>query len=387
MAGAGLDRASPVLQYSIGMRLVGCAAFACLLLWAAPGVGSAFAAEKGFIQTALNSDGSGELLAGVHEGHEGPVKWQVCAADGLDCQPFGEGNPIDTGSAPSDSVFIATEPLTQYEATSPVWYGNLSPATAPSVSGAIRANALVTPVSGTWNGGWEKDFQNLQLAACKGPEGTECTALSDPPWYAGCPNEAAVIDPMFTGQYLRVADHVYGPGTVFADYALLSPYGAGVWAAGPTVSVAVVGQIMPATGPPESSCGPPPRPKTKSEAPESPQPVTKPPASPPPPASGPKPGYPSLTLSTAPRWTKLAISRRFGYTPTRYSARRCRRTGAGRFRCAVSWRHAGSRFAGTVEVGNVDIYTGASKLGFRIERSSRLHRHRRQLLVHAYSDA
>jgi hypothetical protein len=86
---------------------------------------------------------------------------------------------------------------------------------------------------------------------------------------------------MFTGEYLRVADQVYGPGTVFAAYALLSPYGASVWATGPTVSVAVVGQIMPAVGPPESSCGPPPRPKAKSEAPESAQPPQPPVKSPP----------------------------------------------------------------------------------------------------------
>jgi hypothetical protein len=145
-----------VVQYATGMRLVGrpvgCAVLACLLLWVAPGIESAVAAGNGFIQTGLNTDGSDKLLAGVHEGHEGPVRWPVCAAGGLHCQPFGEGNPINTGGAPPNSVFIATEPLTEFEATSAVWYGNLSPATAPRVSGPIRANALVTPVAGTWTG-------------------------------------------------------------------------------------------------------------------------------------------------------------------------------------------------------------------------------------------
>ncbi len=73
----------------------------------------------------------------------------MCAADGLNCQPFGEGNPIDTGSALPNSIFVATELLTQYEATSPIWYGNVSAATPPGVSGPIRANGLVTPVPGT----------------------------------------------------------------------------------------------------------------------------------------------------------------------------------------------------------------------------------------------
>ena len=94
-------------------------------------------------------------------------------------------------------MFIATEPLTQYEATSPTWHGNISPATPPAVNGATRANALVTPVRGTWNDGWERDFQQTQIAARKTAEGTDCTALSDPS-YPGCPAEAAVIDAMFT---------------------------------------------------------------------------------------------------------------------------------------------------------------------------------------------
>ncbi len=367
------------------MRLVGCTAIACLLLWAAPAIGSASAPRNGSIQAVLNADGSGEIYADAHSGHEGPVLWQVCVAGGLNCQSFGEGDSVNTGSAPANSVFIATEALTQYEATSPTWYGNVSLATPPAINGAIRANALVTPVQGTWDGGWERDFQQTQIAACKTAEGTDCTALSDPS-YRGCPDEAAVIDPMFTGQYLRVADQVDGPGTFFADLALTSPYEASVWGAGATVSVAVVGQIMAATGPPESRCGPPARPNTKSEAPAGPRPSQPPVKSlprPTAPTTDPKPRYPSLTLSTAPLWTKVALSRRFGRTLARYSAKRCRRTGVGRYRCAVTWRHAGDRFAGSAEVGDVDLYTGSCKLGFRVERTNP-RTHRRKAFARAY---
>jgi hypothetical protein len=122
----------------------------------------------------------------------------------------------------------------------------------------VRANALVTPVAGRWSGGWNGDFDQLQLAACTSPQATDCTPLSDPPYYVGCAHEAAVIDVGFTGRYLRVADRRLGVNTVFPALALLSPFGSQAWPTGPTTSAAIVGRIAPASGPRTARCGPPP---------------------------------------------------------------------------------------------------------------------------------
>jgi hypothetical protein len=67
-----------------------------------------------------------------------------------------------------------------------------------------------------------------------------------------------VIDPVFTGWYLRVADQLLGPGPFLVPLVLTlnSGYGGPVWPAGPLTAVAVVGRIAPATGPRTSPCGP-----------------------------------------------------------------------------------------------------------------------------------
>lgn len=66
-----------------------------------------------------------------------------------------------------------------------------------------------------------------------------------------------LIDPAFAGRYLRVVDHRYGRGTIFAGVGHPSYYPLEI-ASGPTVSLATVGKIAPAIGPPEADCGPPP---------------------------------------------------------------------------------------------------------------------------------
>jgi hypothetical protein len=75
-----------------------------------------------------------------------------------------------------------------------------------------------------------------------------------------CSHGAAVLDPVFTGWYLRVADKRYGPGTTFLAIGYWSPYGRPVWRPNAVTSVAVIGRIAPATGPPAAECGPLPLP-------------------------------------------------------------------------------------------------------------------------------
>ncbi|HEY7257049.1 MAG TPA: hypothetical protein VH476_10250 [Solirubrobacterales bacterium] len=214
--------------------------------------GSVDAAPPSF-QALLNSDGSGSLRLVVLDGST-PV-WQACAPDLSNCSPFATGTDVSTDGVAAGTV------LWDGRVQSPVWNGNVSPLTPPSVSGAVRANELVTPVTGRWNGGWDGDFDRTQLAACRSKAGEECIALTNTEDLTGCPDGEAVIDPALTGDYLRVADRLFGPGTYFGPPGLRRvslPYGGEVWAPGPTVSAEVVGRVSPARAPRTSNCGPPP---------------------------------------------------------------------------------------------------------------------------------
>jgi hypothetical protein len=141
---------------------------------------------------------------------------------------------------------------------SPIWHGNLSVTAPPSIDGQIRANELVTPRLASWTGGWEGDFDQTQLAACATPVGERCVSITEPKYVDGCRDEATVIDPAFTGKYLRVADMRYGPGTLFTLEAAVSPYGHAIWQADGRTAVAVVDRIRRADGPKSDRCGPPP---------------------------------------------------------------------------------------------------------------------------------
>jgi len=219
--------------------------------------GPASAVESAQVLVHLNADGTGALTANSQSDPPGETwSWDECSATGTGCGPFATGQTIPTTGANPNTTFaaIASDGPT---ATSPVWGGNLSASSPPSVSGAVRANALVTPVDGGWTGGWPADFDQTQLAACIDAQGTQCTTLTDTHFLGGCPNAAAVIDPAFAGRYLRVADHVVGPNESTADFALSSPYTANIWAADARTSVAMVGLIAPATGPPAAACAVP----------------------------------------------------------------------------------------------------------------------------------
>jgi hypothetical protein len=102
----------------------------------------------------------------------------------------------------------------------------------------------------------------MQLSACATPTGEQCTSLTSLHYVRGCPRSASFpIDPSFAGRYLRVADRQPGAGPIVEPpFGVLTPYGEGIWGRARTTSVAVVGQIAPATGPSVGPCGPSPTP-------------------------------------------------------------------------------------------------------------------------------
>jgi hypothetical protein len=110
---------------------------------------------------------------------------------------------------------------------------------------------------------------------------------------------------------------------------------------------------------------PPPAPPAV-EQPEKPEPLWKP-----------------LTLATAKSWVSFALAHNFHYDPKGLWVSRCGRKGTGRYRCNVSWRHGPNAFAGTTEVGKLDVYTGAYTYGLRVVRTE-VRTHRRHTFTVAY---
>jgi hypothetical protein len=237
--------------------------FAVLILGLAPlSAASAAAAESAKVSVWLNGDGSGGMVANSQTNPETETWfWEACNPDLTTCSPFGTGRHITTAGAPAETVLKATSNYGA-AAVSPLWHGDVASATPPSVNGVVRANELVTPVPGVFAGGWQGDLSWMQLSVCHTATGVNCTTITDPGYSEErpetCSHSATVIDPVFTGEYLRVADRQSGPNPITAGVGTSSPYGQQVWTADATTSVAVVGRISRATGPRAAHCGPPP---------------------------------------------------------------------------------------------------------------------------------
>jgi hypothetical protein len=211
------------------------------------------AATNVSMQALLNADGSGRLF--VNEAREG-WSWETCTADLASCSFFGTGRDISTGGAQPETVFRVSGGGDT--GLSPIWHGNLTVLKPPSGRGTVRVNQLIEPAPAIWGGGWDGDFDHMQLAGCKTPAGTRCTPITDPSYPGGCRDGAAVIDRAFTGDYLRVADIRYGRGTAFTLQAVGSPYTQEAWGADGQTAVAMIGRIGQAIGRRTATCGPPP---------------------------------------------------------------------------------------------------------------------------------
>jgi hypothetical protein len=70
-------------------------------------------------------------------------------------------------------------------------------------------------------------------------------------------------------------------------------------------------------------------------------------------------------------------------TSRSFRATHCKRRAAGRYRCDVSWRHGSYAFAGTAEIGSVNVYTGTYRYGLRVVRTD-VRTHRRRTFTVAY---
>lgn len=214
----------------------------------------ASAAEDIHMQALLNDNGSGRLF--VNNGTGAPWSWEACSPGLARCAPFARGRKITTAGARPETVFRVRS-ADGGTGQSPTWHGRVAEVDPPSVNGLIRANELVRASPARWRGGWEGDFDHIQLSACTTPSGKGCTSITDPKYIHGCNGWATVLEPHFTGHYLRVADRRYGAGTVFTLDAVSSPFGHPIWRANRTTAVAMAGRIAPPRGAEKADCDSP----------------------------------------------------------------------------------------------------------------------------------
>jgi hypothetical protein len=236
--------------------------------------GPARAAGRVDIELSIRPDGVGRLSAETSSTTAPPFTWEVCAADLKGCKRFAGGRRVETTGAPAGSVFRVKGARGE-TGVSPEWRGPPKALTPPSVAGVVQANQFVSPVRGLWSGGWAGEDSELQLAACStaAAAAEECVALTDPHYYrgGGCTaGNSFALGGFYAGRYLRVANrqsggphtelpYSVGPAPPHYEVAHLLP-GPEVWKRSRNTSVAIVGQIAPAAGPPAGECGPPPAP-------------------------------------------------------------------------------------------------------------------------------
>lgn len=222
------------------------------------GVSAAGATETASVSVGFETSGVGRMIANSQTNPEDETwTWEACRSDLSSCEHFAGGRIVSTAGAPPMTVFRAISSRGA-SGLSPVWRGKLTKRKPPSVRKSLYANNLVTPVEAKWRGGWDEAGDLTQMSACRTRKGRECITLTDLHFPDACRHGGAVLDPVFTGWYLRVASWRVGPHPVMAMYAVGSPYGRAVWKSGRTVSVAVIGRIAEPKAARTNSCGAPP---------------------------------------------------------------------------------------------------------------------------------
>jgi hypothetical protein len=242
--------------YDHGMSKVRLSLIALSLLGAivigAPGR-PALAAQRLQMQALIEPDGGGRLFV---QDPGGEWKWESCTSQLTECTRVAGGRELTVRGEQPGTVFVVRGG--GLKGVSPEWRGAARVITPPRAAGEVRAGGYVDPIPGRWTGGWKGEYSQLQMAACAGPDGGNCTALTGLHYLRPCPVGNSIVLPSWTaGRYLRVAERRVGGGPPVEPAYAVSGTSEEVWTANRTVAVAVVGEILPPPDPPEGECGPP----------------------------------------------------------------------------------------------------------------------------------
>ncbi len=149
-------------------------------------------------------------------------------------------------TATQDGVTVRSQP----------WRGLLRATAPPRVEGAIRVGGFVRPLAATWEGGWGRETDWLQLQVCRTPAGAECIVILDEIKFGRCrPGGGRLVPARYEGRWLRVTDRRIDQRQPFTQEGYSAPEGVRPQVPGSAgIAGAVVGQI--AAGPaPAEDCG------------------------------------------------------------------------------------------------------------------------------------
>lgn len=186
----------------------------------------------------------------------GPILWKACHPDQRHCQVVGRGREVLTRGVTAGTFFMVSSDGAT--GRSPRWQGPLRAVRRPSVFGELRANTFVSPLPSLWRGGWEGEFSEMQLAACRTANGKGCITLTHPHFVRSCRAGASFsLDERLAGTFLRVANRRVGPNPAAPQFAVTSPSVGTLWPSNRSTSVRMLGAIEAATGEFPGECGPP----------------------------------------------------------------------------------------------------------------------------------
>lgn len=205
----------------------------------------------------VRADGTGMLIANP-AGH--PVSWERCAPAASACTPYddGDGDPqlLVVSDEPVGTAFTATQDSVTLR--SQAWRGRLRATAPPRVEGEVRVGGFVRPLPATWEGGWGREADWLQLQVCRTPAGAECTVVLDEIKFGRCrPGGGRLLPARYEGGWLRVTDVRIDQRQPFTLEGYSAPEGVRPHVPGAAgIAGAVVGQIRPGPAPIED-CGHP----------------------------------------------------------------------------------------------------------------------------------
>lgn len=172
-------------------------------------------------QHLVDDDGGPRLVANQRPVGGQPVSWRICTPECGTVVAGGEvfaPRPAGPGTVYEASTTVAGVTTT---ARSRPWGGPVASAAPPTLTGEPRIGRVVTPVRGTWTGGWGDETGAVGVRACPTAAGTGCREVV--PRGAVPSNEPTTIDPAYAGWYLGAYEVRFGAGAVFPAIAVLPP--------------------------------------------------------------------------------------------------------------------------------------------------------------------
>lgn len=194
---------------------------AVILLGAHPGIGAAEDPTLEITQAIYDDAGQPWVGAGFSpDSTIGAATWWICQP-GRECaQAPSALGWLKAGPVASGTIFEARADFqgVAYVVRSPVWNGQLSPTSRPSLKGRPIVGQKVRPVGANWTGGWGQpgDVSLMHVEACRTVRAAQCVTLSAQGGQYPRSGAPPTLASRHVGWYLFAIDARYSRDSAFA---------------------------------------------------------------------------------------------------------------------------------------------------------------------------